>query len=222
LDIPLQHASRSVLAQMKRGSSGDAFLKLLERMRATIPEVSIRTSLIVGFPGETAADFDELCDFVRTAEFDWLGVFEYSDVENAASHALDAKVDAATIVQRRHELMSIQQKISRKKLRARRGNIETALVEGPSKDNPLVWEARLEAMAPEIDGKVFLTDIEPSPGVAAQAGDIARVEITDSGDYDLIGRIVEIIPRGAPRAAQPLSVESLQRIATGAPLRVLG
>jgi len=222
VDMPLQHASRGVLAKMKRGSSGDAFLKLLERMRATISGVSIRTSFIVGFPGETAADFDELCEFVRAAEFDWLGVFEYSDVENAASRAIGGKVDAEAIVHRRHELMAIQQKISRKKLRARRGNIETAIVEGPSKDNPLVWEARLEGMAPEIDGKLFLTDIEPAPGIAARPGDVARVEIADSGDYDLIGRIVEIIPSAAPRAAKPLPAETVQRISTGAPLRVLG
>ena len=93
LDMPLQHASRGVLARMKRGSSGDAFLKLLERIRRTIPGVMLRTSFIVGFPGETEADFRELCDFVRAAEFDWMGVFAYSDVENAASHALGAKVD---------------------------------------------------------------------------------------------------------------------------------
>ena len=89
MDMPLQHASRNVLARMKRGSNGDAFLKLLERMRATIPGVSLRTSFIVGFPGETESDFAELCDFVRAAEFDWMGVFEYSDVDNAASFPLD-------------------------------------------------------------------------------------------------------------------------------------
>src|SRR6202790_750635 len=90
LDIPLQHASRSVLARMKRGSNGDAFLKMLEKARRAIPGVAIRTSFIVGFPGETENDFRELCDFVRAAEFDWMGVFAYSDVENAASHALGA------------------------------------------------------------------------------------------------------------------------------------
>jgi len=91
MDMPLQHASRNVLARMKRGSNGDAFLKLLERIRTTIPGVSLRTSFIVGFPGETEADFEELCDFVRTANLDWMGVFEYSDVDNAGSYALDEK-----------------------------------------------------------------------------------------------------------------------------------
>src|SRR6202790_5200474 len=93
IDMPLQHASRNVLARMKRGSHGDAFLKLLERMRATIPGVSLRTSFIVGFPGETENDFAELCDFVRAANLDWMGVFEYSDVDNASSYALDEKLE---------------------------------------------------------------------------------------------------------------------------------
>src|SRR6266849_6504567 len=97
MDMPLQHSSRNVLARMKRGSHGDAFLKLLERVRKTIPGVSLRTSFIVGFPGETESDFNELCDFVRSAKFDWMGGFEYSDVDNASSFALDEKVDAETI-----------------------------------------------------------------------------------------------------------------------------
>src|SRR5213082_1038607 len=156
MDMPLQHSSRNVLARMKRGSNGDAFLKLLERLRATIPGVSLRTSFVVGFPGETENDFEELCDFLRTANLDWMGVFEYSDVDNAGSYALEEKVDAETISDRRHRLMAIQKKVSRENLRAKYRAVKretyVALVEGPSKDNPLVWEARLEGMAPEIDG----------------------------------------------------------------------
>src|SRR5499425_2357924 len=110
LDVPLQHASRSVLARMKRGSHGDAFLKLLERIRATIPGVTLRTSFIVGFPGETETDFQELCDFVRAGQFDWLGVFEYSDVDHAGSFALDEKVKQDEITDRRNRLMAIQKK----------------------------------------------------------------------------------------------------------------
>src|SRR4051812_17605667 len=190
MDMPLQHASRNVLARMKRGSHGDAFLKLLERMRTTIPGVSLRTSFIVGFPGETEADFDELCDFVRAANLDWMGVFEYSDVDNAGSFGLDAKVDPETIRDRRDQLMAIQKKISRERLRAFRGEVVTALVEGASKDNPLVWEARIEGMAPDIDGKLYLTDIELPTGQTASAGDVARVEVTKTDAYDLIGRVV--------------------------------
>ena len=238
MDMPLQHASRNVLARMKRGSNGDAFLKLLERIRATIPGVSLRTSFIVGFPGETEADFEELCDFVKAAKLDWMGVFEYSDVDNAGSFALDEKVDAETIAGRRKQLMAIQKKISKANLRekylgsksgAAKKQTFTALIEGPSKDNPLVWEARLEGMAPEIDGKLYLTDIELASGDVAEAGDIARVEITKTDAYDLIGRVVEILPRPAARDRTfhvslppgPAS-EKLHRIATGAPLRVLG
>jgi ribosomal protein S12 methylthiotransferase len=226
MDMPLQHASRNVLARMKRGSHGDAFLKLLERIRATIPGVSLRTSFIVGFPGETDADFEELCDFVRAANIDWMGVFEYSDVDNAGSYALGEKVDAETITERRNHLMAIQKKISREKLRAFKGRPATALIEGPSKDNPLVWEARLQGMAPDIDGKLYLTDIELPTGEAAESGDVAQVEITKTDAYDLIGRVVEILPRHAPRNALftpsvPPPAETLTRIATGAPLRIL-
>ena len=226
MDMPLQHASRNVLARMKRGSHGDAFLKLLERIRATVPGVTLRTSFIAGFPGETEADFEELCDFVKAAKLDWMGVFEYSDEDNAGSYGLDAKVDVETTAGRRDRLMAIQKKVSREKLRALKGRVATALVEGPSKDNPLVWEARLEGMAPDIDGKVYLTDTELPDGQAAAAGDVARVEITKTDAYDLIGRVVEILPRPAARmftGAPPIPpAETLTRISTGAALRVLG
>ncbi len=190
MDMPLQHASRNVLARMKRGS----------------------------------ADFDELCDFVRAANLDWMGVFEYSDVDNAGSYELNEKVDAETITDRRNRLMAIQKKVSREKLRAFKGRTAMALVEGPSKENPLVWEARLQGMAPDIDGKVYLTDIELADGRAAETGDVARVEITKTDAYDLIGRVTEILPRPASRRA-PITPsappETLTRIATGAPLRIL-
>lgn len=223
MDMPLQHASRNVLARMKRGSNGDAFLKLLERIRATIPGVSLRTSFIVGFPGETEADFEELCDFVRAAKLEWMGVFEYSDVDNAASFPLDGKVDAEAIADRRNRLMAIQKKISRENLRRFKGQTVRGLVEGESKENPLVWEARLEGMAPEIDGKLYLTDIELPNGEIALIGDMARVEIEKTDAYDLVGRVVEIEARLEPkRKAIPVPAEALTRIATGAPLRVIG
>jgi ribosomal protein S12 methylthiotransferase len=224
LDMPLQHASRNVLARMKRGSHGDAFLKLLERIRATIPGVTLRTSFIVGFPGETEHDFAELCDFIQAGQFDWLGVFEYSDVDHAGSFALDGKVEPDVTTDRRNRLMAVQKKISRQRLRARKGRTETALLEGPSPDNPMVWEARLEGMAPEIDGKLYLTDIELADGRLAGTGDAVRVRITRTDAYDLIGKVVEILPRAPQRpAAKPQPTrETLYRIATGAPLRVLG
>jgi ribosomal protein S12 methylthiotransferase len=194
LDVPLQHASRSVLARMKRGSHGDAFLKILEKARKTIPGLSIRTSFIVGFPGETENDFRELCDFVRAAEFDWMGVFAYSDENSSKSFELKDKVDARTIARRRNALMAIQKNISSRKLRGKIGQRLRGMLEGPSKDTDLIWEARLEGMAPEIDGKVYVTEIEgvnhaadlPAPGT------MATIEITESKDYDLIGRVTEL------------------------------
>jgi ribosomal protein S12 methylthiotransferase len=193
LDVPLQHASRNVLARMKRGANGHAFLKMLEKARKAIPGVSIRTSFIVGFPGETEKDFEELCDFVRAAEFDWLGVFSYSDEDTSKSFALDGKVDAKTIARRRDSLMAIQKKISTRKLKARVGETPQVMLEGPSKDTDLIWEARLEGMAPEIDGKVYVTEFAgvndaaelPAPGT------LATIEITEAKAYDLIGRVTE-------------------------------
>src|ERR1700692_4537841 len=226
VDMPLQHASRNVLARMKRGSHGDAFLKLLERMRATIPGVALRTSFIVGFPGETDADFQELYDFVAAAKLDWMGVFEYSDVDNAGSFPLDGKVDAETINDRRNRLMALQKKIARETLRKLKGHTEPALVQGLSKDNPLVWEARLESMAPDIDGKLYLTDIELRGGEIASTGDVVKVEITKTDAYDLIGRVVGIQSRPAVRPMESIQpappVEQLTRIATGAGFRVIG
>ena len=224
MDMPLQHASRNVLARMKRGSHGEAFLKLLERIRGTIPGVSLRTSFIVGFPGETETDFEELCQFVRAGQFDWMGVFEYSDVDNAASFTLNEKVDPLVVTDRRNRLMAIQKKISRERLRRWKGRTETALLEGPSRDNPMVWEARLQGMAPEIDGKLYLTDIQLPDGTLADSGDAVRVEITRTDAYDLIGKVVEILRRPV---RQPVpqgndAHKKLHRITTGAPLRVLG
>jgi ribosomal protein S12 methylthiotransferase len=222
MDMPLQHASRNVLARMKRGSSGDAFLQMLGRIRAAIPGVALRTSFIVGFPSETEADFRELCDFVKAAEFDWMGVFGYSDVDNAASFALDGKVDEETIKDRQDRLMALQQKISARKLRRFRGRRVTALVEGPSKDTPLVWEARLEGMAPEIDGKLYLNDIEvEGSSIAARTGDVVTAEISETHEYDLVGRVLEILDVAPPRAVQAAVTAPVQRVATGAALRIL-
>jgi ribosomal protein S12 methylthiotransferase len=219
LDLPLQHASRDVLARMLRGSSGGAFLKLIEKIRASIPGVALRTSFIVGFPGETQADFRALCDLVRAAEFDWMGVFCYSDVDTARSFALDAKVDPAVAAERRNHLMALQKKISARRLKSRMGRKYPALLDGPSKESELVWEARLETMAPDIDGKVFITEIVPAGDACPpQSGDVVTVEITETHAYDLVGRVVEVVN---PRAAILLAPQPVTRIATGPALRVL-
>ena len=206
LDIPLQHASRNVLARMKRGANGDAFLKMLEKARKAIPGVSIRTSFIVGFPGETENDFRELCDIVRAAEFDWMGVFAYSDEDTSQSFALENKVSAKTIARRRDTLMAIQKKISARNLKRRVGQKLQVMLEGPSKDTDLIWEARLEGMAPEIDGKVYVTEFEGVNDAAdlPAPGSLATIEITEAKDYDLIGRVTEFeSPRATREAPAP-------------------
>jgi ribosomal protein S12 methylthiotransferase len=222
LDMPLQHASRSVLRRMRRGSSGDAFLKLLERTRATIPGIALRTSFIVGFPGETEADFRELSDFLRAAEFDWMGVFCYSDMEDARSSGLDAKVDREIAAERRNRLMEMQRKISARKLRKRIGQRLPALLEGPSKESRLVWEGRLEGMAPEIDGKVYITDVSAAlDGTALETGSFVRVEITEAHDYDLVGRVVEVMEAPRHDARQAVRPSALRPVPAGASLRIL-
>src|SRR5712692_10127680 len=188
IDMPLQHASASVLKRMKRGANGDIFLKLIERIRATIPGVGIRTSTIVGFPGETEEDFETLCQFVEAARFDRLGVFSYSDEDTSASFHLDGKVDARTITQRKRRLMSLQRKISRAANRALVGQELPVLVEGPTADSELVWQARLATQAPDIDGVCYISD----PGEAPlRAGQIRRMRITKAHDYDLTGELVD-------------------------------
>jgi len=206
LDVPLQHASRGVLARMKRGSHAEAFLKMLERVRRTIPGVSIRTSFIVGFPGETEEDFRVLCDFVRAAEFDWLGVFPYSDEDKAVSFGFDAKVDPETVARRRDTLMALQKKISARRLRNRVGEKMQVMIEGPSKDTDLVWEARHQGMAPDIDGKIYITEFANVTDAAQlpPPGTLATAEITEAKDYDLIARVVDWeAPASRPDAQSP-------------------
>ena len=198
IDMPLQHASAPVLKRMKRGSSGTIFLKLLERIRRTIPGVAIRTSFIVGFPGETAEDFDELCQFVEAAKFDNLGVFTYSDEDTSASYALDGKVDGRTIQNRKRHLMAIQRKIARKRNRGLVGSEMPVLVEGRSEETDLLWAARMSTQAPEIDGVTLINDFD---GEEPRPGEMRTLRITEAHDYDVVGTLLaatEAAPRLAP------------------------
>jgi ribosomal protein S12 methylthiotransferase len=188
IDMPLQHASADVLKRMKRGANGDIFLKLLERIRATIPNVAIRTSMIAGFPGETGKDFETLCQFVEAAKFDRLGVFSYSDEDSSKSFALDGKVDAKTIYNRKRRLMSIQKKISRRSNRALIGRELRVLIEGPSADSELIWQARLSTQAPEIDGVCYISDPGEHP---LKSGEFRTLRVTEAHDYDLTGELVD-------------------------------
>ena len=200
IDMPLQHSSAAVLKRMKRGANGDIFLKLLERIRQTIPGVAIRTSMIVGFPGETAADFEELCQFVQAAQFDRLGVFSYSDEDSSKSFELDAKVDARAIYNRKRRLMGLQKKISRARNRTLVGREFRVLVEGPTAESELVWQARLPTQAPDIDGVCYISD----PGEAPlRAGEMRTMRIVKSHDYELTGELIDI-PASVTLASEKL------------------
>ena len=185
-DVPLQHASGAVLKAMRRGSSGEHFLQLLAKVRIAIPNVTLRTSMIVGFPGETEQDFQALLDFVAAAEFDHAGVFLYSNEETSASFGLPGQVPARVARQRQRKLMALQRKISRRKLRALVGQSRPVLVEGRSPETELLFRGRLESQAPEIDGQVLINDFD---GAGPQPGEFRWATITASHDYDLVARL---------------------------------
>lgn len=197
IDMPLQHASAAVLKRMKRGSSGDIFLRLLEKIRRRVPGVAIRTSMIVGFPGETEQDFDELRRFTEAAQLDRLGVFSYSDEETSSSYHLDGKIDARTIYNRKRKLMSLQRKISRAANQKLIGREMTVLIDGVSRESDLVYEARLPTQAPEIDGVTFLGD---AGEVAPRPGQFRRLKVTKAHDYDLVGDLIDDPPADEPAA----------------------
>ena len=188
IDVPLQHASAATLKRMKRGGSADIFLRTIEKARHSIPGVTLRTSFIVGFPGETEKEFEELCDFVRAAEFEWLGTFSYSDQEGATAFSLDDKVPLKEIERRRKHLMQVQKGISRRKKKLLKGQQFDVLLEGTSEESDLLLEARSQMHAPEIDGKLYIADVPE--GMAPQSGEFYRAEITETHDYDLVARII--------------------------------
>ncbi|MBV8674362.1 MAG: 30S ribosomal protein S12 methylthiotransferase RimO [Acidobacteriaceae bacterium] len=188
LDVPLQHASGAVLKKMKRGANAEIFLNTLDKVRTVVPGIALRTSFIVGFPGETQEDFEALCDFVRGAKFDWLGVFGYSNEEGSRAFDLDGKVPARTVERRRRELMKIQQRISREAKENWIGRELDVLVEGESEETPLLWEGRSEFHAPEIDGKIYINDFGPLEEL--HPGRFYRCQITETHDYDVVARVI--------------------------------
>src|SRR5215472_14104297 len=188
MDVPLQHASATVLKRMKRGGGADVFLKSIDKIRRAIPDLTLRTSFIVGFPGETEKEFEELCDFVREAEFDWMGAFSYSDQEGAGAFDLGKKLSQGEIESRRKSLMSIQKKISRARKKALIGQEFDLLLEGESEETDLLLEGRTAMHAPEIDAKVFVNEFPE--GLAPKPGQFYRCEITEAHDYDLVAKII--------------------------------
>ncbi len=188
LDVPLQHASARVLKRMKRGGNGEIFLKMIEKARRLIPGLVVRTTFIVGFPGETAEEFAELEAFVRAAKLDWMGAFSYSDEEGSAAHGLESKVPKRTIEARRKRLMKRQQAISAERQAQWIGRRMPLLVEGVSEESDLLWQGRTLLHAPEIDGKVLINDFGPHETLVP--GNFYECEITESHHYDVVARIV--------------------------------
>jgi len=187
IDLPLQHASNAVLKRMKRPGTRQNYDRLLEGIRSRVPGVSLRTTFIVGFPGETEADVDELTRFVNDHAFDHVGVFTYSHEEGTSAHALEDDVPAAEKRARRNRVMSLQKRLAAGRQRRRIGERTHVLVDGPSADHPLVVRARLASQAPEIDAAVYLTECDPS---SFGPGTFAEVEIVGARDYDLLARPV--------------------------------
>lgn len=185
IDLPLQHAADAVLRRMKRPGTGKQYESLLSRIRARVPGVSLRTTLIVGFPGETEAEFEELCAFVRRVGFDHVGVFTYSHEDGTTAYDLADDVPAATKKKRRNALMAQQQRIVARAQKRRVGAQVQVMVDGPSPEHELVWRGRLSGQAPEIDPVVYFTDAGPE---TLRPGALLQVEIVGSRQYDLVVR----------------------------------
>jgi ribosomal protein S12 methylthiotransferase len=185
IDLPLQHASNPVLKRMKRPGTRQRYDTLLRRIRHRVPGVALRTTFIVGFPGETEADVDELVSFVEEHRFDHLGVFTYSHEEGTSAFALADDIPARAKRARRGRVMGLQKRLVRRRQRGRVGEVARILVDGPSGDHDLVLKGRLMTQAPDIDAAVYLTECDPS---SLRAGDFAEVEIVGARDYDLIAR----------------------------------
>jgi ribosomal protein S12 methylthiotransferase len=192
LDVPLQHASPAVLKTMKRGAGADIFLKTLEKVRAAVPGIALRTSFIVGFPGESLRDFELLEEFITAAKFDWLGVFSYSDEEGSGAFSFNEKVPKRTIEARQRRLMKLQQSISKKAKQQWVGRELVVLAEGESEETPLLWEGRTQFHAPEIDGKVYINDFADlgAEVTALEPGRFYKAEITEAHEYDVVARIL--------------------------------
>ncbi len=187
VDIPLQHVSRPILSAMRRGGDGNAYLAMLSRMREIVPEIAVRTTFIVGFPGEGEAEFAELVRFVREAELDNVGAFTYSPEPGSASEPLGDPVPAEEKERRREFLLSVQQPISRARLRRLKGTTVPAIIEGLSEETEYLLEGRLRAQAPEIDGRLLVTDAGDR---ALEPGDIVRVRVENTFDYDVTGTVL--------------------------------
>ena len=206
IDMPLQHAADGMLRRMRRGHGGKRLYDLVERLRARIPNLVFRTAFIVGHPGETEEEYEELLSFIRFAEFDRVGVFQYSDEPSARAFELEAKVPTKVAAARAKKLMALQRKISKKKLKTLVGQELEVLVEGPSEDSELVMVGRHAGQAPDIDGVVYLSG--GPTGIEARPGELRHVRIESASDYDLLGELSSESPIALPKARKKPSQTS--------------
>jgi len=185
LDVPVQHASDRVLQNMNRNLSREELVTVFKKLRAKVPGVAIRTSVMVGFPGETEDDFNQLHDFVAEQRFDHLGCFSYSQEEGTVAGRMPDQIDEEIKTQRLAKIMGLQQEISRDLQEQKIGETFDILIEGPSEESDLLYKGRLSTQAPEVDGWVYLNDgpVEPHS--------LKRVRITEAHDYDLVGTVLE-------------------------------
>lgn len=186
IDLPLQHAADAVLRRMKRPGTGKLYEQLLARIRARVPGVSLRTTLIVGFPGETEDEFAQLCAFIRNVGFDHVGVFTYSHEEGTTAYDLPDDVPAAVKTKRRNRLMAEQKRIVARAQKKRIGSRVQVMVDGPSPEHELVWRGRLAGQAPDIDPVVYLTEADPD---VLRPGALLEAEIVGAREYDLVARL---------------------------------
>jgi ribosomal protein S12 methylthiotransferase len=187
IDIPLQHASGSMLKAMRRGVTRAGQDRILDRLRKYVPDVTLRTTFIVGFPGETDSDFDELCDFVREQQFDHVGVFTYFQEQGTPAAEFADQVEEHVREERQAHLMALQAGISRAKLATLVGEELEVLIEGLSTESELLLRGRTSRQAPDVDGQVYIT----SPPTGVRVGDIRRLRVTQTADYDLVGELVD-------------------------------
>ena len=193
VDLPLQHASDAVLRRMRRPGSARTYRTLIDTIRRRVPGVSLRTTFIVGFPGETDQEFGELCRFVEEVRFDHVGVFTYSHEEGTPAYSLADEVPDRVKKHRRTRLMITQKRLITRSLRQRRGERVRVLVDGPHPDHDLVVRGRLEGQAPEIDASVYLTECDPQ---TLRAGDFVDAVVVGSADYDLVARPISVCYTG--------------------------
>jgi ribosomal protein S12 methylthiotransferase len=184
LDMPLQHIADPILTSMKRGKGGPATWELVRRLRATVPNLTLRTTFITGLPGETQRDFDELVEFVRELRFERMGVFTFSVEEDTPAATMADQVPAELAAERRDQLMELQREISREQHEAMIGKELEVIVEGVSEESELLLQGRHKGQAPEIDGLTYIT------GGTAAPGDVVTILVDQAGDYDVAGEIV--------------------------------